>query len=115
MGRRLRWSTATMVAGVAVAALATWLLAAGPKCEPGSDWPRTWAQAVALKDAWLRESGCRQSNVQCSYHIVTSTRGITVVVQATTVDEAGQCMFATDNQHVHEYLPSGARSASSPD
>ena len=116
MRLRLRFSTATVAAGVAVAALATWLLASGPKCEPGSDWPRSWAQAVAFKEAWLRESVCRQSNVQCSYHIRTSaTGGITVMVQVTGVDEAGQCIVTTDNQRHDDDSPSGTPAASSPD
>ncbi len=118
MGLRLRLSTATVGAGIAVAALATWLLASGPKCEPGSDWPRSWAQAVALKDAWQRESGCRQPNVQCSFRIETGAKGdIAVVVQATAVDEStGQCIVATDKQRHYIYLPSGAPNpaASSP-
>ena len=115
MPRRPRWSKATVGVGVAAAVLATWLLATGPKCEPGGDWPRNWPQALALKDAWLRESGCRRSGVQCSYHIGTSTTGgITVMVQATAVDDAGRCIFALDNQPVRFHLSSGARSVSSP-
>ena len=117
---RLRppWFTATAGAGIAVAALATWLLASGPNCQPGSDWPRSWAQVLALKDAWQRESRCRQPNVQCSFHIETATTGdITVVAQGTAVDEStGQCIVATDNQRHYIYLPSGAPNpaASSP-
>ena len=115
---RLRWSTATVLAGIALAVLATWLLASGPKCEPGSDWPSNWAQARALKDAWLRESGCRQSNVQCSYHFRGAPTGdFDVTVQATAVDEStGQCIFTTDNQRHYVYLPTGAPdpAASSP-
>ncbi|MCK9687061.1 hypothetical protein [Scleromatobacter humisilvae] len=115
MTLRLRWSTATIGAGIAVAALATWLLASGPKCGPGSDWPRSWAQAVALKDAWQRESVCRQPDAQCSYRIETAAAGdITVTVQVTGVDDAGLCIVATDNQRHYHYAPSGAPAASSP-